>query len=92
MQVHVDAQNLRKKGVKLEQVIKTAGEAVWYSPLTYLNSSTPGTGGFIDTPNQRLNIRHQLPIASPRTFSKVTVAGTTDGLATSRMSWRAINR
>lgn len=77
VQVHVDAQNLRKKGIKFHQVIKTAGEAVWSSPLTYLNSSTPGTGGFIDTPNQRLNIRHQLPITNARTFSRVAVTGTT---------------
>jgi Cu/Ag efflux pump CusA len=77
VQVHVDAQNLRKKRIKLEQVIKTAGEAVWSSPLTYLNSSTPGTGGFIETPNQRLNVRHQLPITTARTFSKVAVTGTT---------------
>jgi Cu/Ag efflux pump CusA len=77
VQVHVDAANLRKKGIKLEQVIKTTGEAVWSSPLSYLNSSTPGTGGFIETPNQRLNIRHQLPITTARTFSKVAVAGTT---------------
>ncbi len=77
VQVHVDTQHLRNKGVTLEQVIKTAGEAVWSSPLTYLNSSTPGTGGFIDTPNQRLNIRHQLPITNAQTFSKVAVTGTT---------------
>ena len=77
VQVHVDTQNLQKKGIKLQHVIKTAGEAVWSSPLTYLNSSTPGTGGFIDTPNQRLNIRHQLPITTPRTFSKVAVSGAT---------------
>ena len=77
VQVHVDARNLRDKGIKLEQVIKTTGEAVWSSPLTYLNSSNPGTGGFIDTPNQRLNLRHQLPITTARTFSKVAVTGTT---------------
>jgi Cu/Ag efflux pump CusA len=76
VQVHVDGRNLRDKGIKLEQVIKTTGEAVWSSPLTYLNSSTPGTGGFIDTPNQRLNIRHQLPITTARTFSKVALTGT----------------
>jgi Cu/Ag efflux pump CusA len=77
VQVHVDGRNLRNKGIKLEQVIKTTGEAVWSSPLTYLNSSTPGTGGFIETPNQRLNVRHQLPITTARTFSKVAVTGTT---------------
>lgn len=77
VQVLVDARNLLKKGVKLEQVIKTAGEAVWSSPLTYLNSSTPGTGGFIETPNQRLSIRHQLPISTVGTFAKVPLSGTT---------------
>ena len=71
VQVLVDTRNLRNKRVKLEQVIKTAGEAVWSSPLTYLNSSTPGTGGFIETPNQRLSIRHQLPISTVATFAKV---------------------
>ncbi len=77
VQVLVDARNLRNKGVKLDQVIKTTGEAVWSSPLTYLNSSTPGTGGFIETPNQRLSIRHQLPISTVGTFAKVPLTGTT---------------
>jgi Cu/Ag efflux pump CusA len=77
VQVLVDARNLLKKGVRLEQVIKTTGEAVWSSPLTYLNSSTPGTGGFIETPNQRLSIRHQLPISTVGTFAKVPLTGTT---------------
>ncbi|MFK4531560.1 Cu/Ag efflux pump CusA [Bradyrhizobium japonicum] len=77
VQVLVDGRNLLKKGVKLEQVIKTTGEAVWSSPLTYLNSSTPGTGGFIETPNQRLSIRHQLPISTVGTFAKVPLSGTT---------------
>ena len=77
VQVLVDARNLNKKGVKLDQVIKTTGEAVWSSPLTYLNSSTPGTGGFIETPNQRLSIRHQLPISTVATFAKVPLSGTT---------------
>lgn len=77
VQVLVDSRNLNKKGVKLDQVVKTTGEAVWSSPLTYLNSSTPGTGGFIETPNQRLSIRHQLPIATVATFAKVPLTGTT---------------
>ena len=77
VQVLVDSRNLKKRGVKLDQVIKTTGEAVWSSPLTYLNSSTPGTGGFIETPNQRLSIRHQLPISTVGTFAKVPLTGTT---------------
>src|SRR6267143_5583798 len=76
VQVQVDARNLRAKGIKLEQVVKTAGEAVWSSPLTYLNSSTPGTGGFIDTPNQRLNIRHVFPVTAAEDFASIPVVGT----------------
>ena len=44
VQVQVDPAKLHDKGVTLDQVVKTAGEAVWSSPLTYLNSSTPGSG------------------------------------------------
>ena len=69
VQVQVDPAKLHDKGVTLDQVVKTAGEAVWSSPLTYLNSSTPGAGGFIDTPNQRLNVRHVFPIAAAEDFA-----------------------
>ncbi len=77
VQVQVDPKRLHDHNVTLEQIVKTAGEAVWASPLTYLNSSTPGTGGFIDTPNQRLNVRHLSPITSAAEFAKVPVFGTT---------------
>lgn len=76
VQVQVDPKRLHDKGVTLEQVVKTAGEAVWSSPLTYLNSSTPGAGGFIDTPNQRLNIRHVFPITAAADFANIPVQGT----------------
>ncbi len=32
------------------------GNALWVSPLTFLEASTPGTGGFFDTANQRLGV------------------------------------
>ncbi|MCO6491009.1 MAG: efflux RND transporter permease subunit [Phaeodactylibacter sp.] len=78
LQVQVDPERLAEKGVTLQDVIKTTGEALWVSPLTYLNSSTPGTGGFFDTPNQRLGIRHLLPISNPEDLAKVAVYGRKD--------------
>ena len=39
-------------------VISTTGNALWASPLTFLEASTPGTGGFIDQNNQRLGVQH----------------------------------
>ena len=58
LQVQVDPRRLREKHVTLDQVIATTGNAQLVSPLTFLEASTPGTGGFIETPNQRLQVRH----------------------------------
>ena len=75
IQVQVVPEKLNEHRVMLEDVVRTAGEAVWASPLTFLESSTPGSGGFIDTPNQRLAIRHVSPLTSPETFSRLPVFG-----------------
>ena len=75
LQVQVDPQKLREQNTKLQQVISTTGNALWFSPLTYLNASTPGTAGFIDTPNQRLGVRHILPITTPEQLADVSLEG-----------------
>ena len=76
LQVQVDPQKLSDANVSLQQVIETAGNALWVSPLTYLEASTPGTGGFIDTANQRLGIQHISPITTPESLGRVTLEGT----------------
>ncbi len=80
LQVLVDPAKLHNNGVTLEQIVKTAGESVWASPLTFLNSSTPGAGGFIDTPNQRLGVRHISPTITAESFAKIPVFGTSVAL------------
>src|SRR5438093_7463450 len=75
LQVQVDPERLRKHGVTQEQIIKTAGDALWVSPLTFLNASFPGTGGWIDTPNQRLGVQHVLPISTAEDLARVPVDG-----------------
>ncbi|MCK4899058.1 MAG: efflux RND transporter permease subunit, partial [Anaerolineales bacterium] len=42
LQVQVDPEQLQEQGVSLMQVIETTGEALWVSPLSYLESSSPG--------------------------------------------------
>jgi Cu/Ag efflux pump CusA len=76
LQVQVDPARLHAAKVTLDQIISTTGNALWVSPLSYLQASTPGSGGFIDTSNQRLGIRHVLPIATPADLAKVVVDGT----------------
>jgi Cu/Ag efflux pump CusA len=73
LQVQVDPAQLRSHGVSLTQVIETAGNALWVSPLTFVEASTPGTGGFVESSNQRLAIQHLLPISSPADLAKVPV-------------------
>ncbi len=79
LQVLIDPAKLQAQGVSMDQVISTAGNALWVSPLTFLKASSPGTGGFIDTPNQRLSVWHVLPISSAKELEEVAVEGT-DGL------------
>ena len=76
LQVQVDPEHLQETGVTLQQVVETTGNALWVSTLTYLEASSPGSGGFIDTPNQRLGVWHVLPIKSPDELAQVPVQGT----------------
>jgi Cu/Ag efflux pump CusA len=79
LQALVDPKRLRDKHVTLSQVIRTAGNAQLVSPLSFLEASTPGTGGFIDTPNQRLQVRHILPTVTAQQLARVPVDGAPGG-------------
>lgn len=78
LQVQVNPDKLRQYGVSVTQVLKTTGNALWVSPLTFVQASTPGTGGFIDTNSQRLAIQHILPITTPQSLASVSVEDTGD--------------
>jgi Cu/Ag efflux pump CusA len=75
LQVLVDPKRLRDNNVTLSQVIRTAGNAQLVSPLSFLEASTPGTTGFLDTANQRLQIRHILPTVTPDKLARVPLEG-----------------
>ncbi len=62
-QVKVDPERLREHGVTLDQVLKAAGDA-----------SAVAGGGFIDTPNQRISIRHRAAVNSPEDLANAIVA------------------
>jgi len=77
LQVQVDPAQLGRADVTLTQVIETTGNALWVSPLTFVEASTPGTGGFIEGRNQRLAVQHVLPITTARSLGQVSIEGTT---------------
>ena len=76
MQVQVDPDKLRQNGVTLDQVISTTGNSLFVSPLNFLEASTPGTGGFVDTSTQRLAIQHVLPVTTAKDLANVTLDDT----------------
>jgi CzcA family heavy metal efflux pump len=77
LQVQVDPEQLQDQGVTLNQVVETTGNAQLVSPLTFLEASTPGTGGFIESPNQRLQVRHVFEnFGTPEALGNVTVEDT----------------
>ena len=73
LQVLVDPQRLADADVTLNQVIRTAGNALEVSPLSFLEASSPGTGGFIDTLNERLHIFHEQAISTPEELGQVPI-------------------
>ena len=74
LQVHIDPDRLRDAHIMQQDIIATAGDALWVSPLTFLKASAPGTGGWIDNANQRLGVNHRMPITTPEDMAKVALA------------------
>jgi CzcA family heavy metal efflux pump len=80
IQVQVDPETLRDRNVTLSRVISTTGNAQVATPLSYLEGSTPGTGGFIESPQQRLQVRNVFEkLTDPDELGKVPVEGTGGG-------------
>jgi CzcA family heavy metal efflux pump len=73
LQVHIDPVRLREARLMQQDVIAAAGDSLWVTPLTFLNGSAPGTGGWIDNRNQRLGVHHEMPITTPEDMAKVAV-------------------
>ena len=82
LQVLIDPHRLRLNRLVIDDVIKTAANAMWSSPLTYVEASTPGTGGFIDTAHQRISINHTQPIKTAADLGKVSVESDSPKLVT----------
>ena len=74
LQVLVDPNRLKDQKVSLLDVLETTGNALWVSSLSFVEASTPGTGGFIDMPNQRLSIRHISPIVTADGLAEVPIS------------------
>jgi multidrug efflux pump subunit AcrB len=75
LQVQVDPARLLSNQVTLTQLIESTGNALWVSPLSFVEASTPGTGGFVETPNQRIGVQHVSPITTSDELADIAIEG-----------------
>lgn len=72
--VQADPERLRAHNVSLTSLQEqTAKNLDVGSLVSWSDAGEVGTGGFIDGPNQRLNVRHVFPVITPTDFSNVTI-------------------
>src|SRR5262245_28349054 len=80
MQVNVVPELLKKHVVTLDEVMEATADALDVGLLQFADGHIIGTGGWVETPNQRLPIRHVLPIiyksdeVKPDAFANLVVA------------------
>ena len=71
--IQVDPAQLAAHGVSLTTVMEETANAMDAGVLQYSEAFTVGTGGFIESNGQRLNVRNVLPIVSADELAKVPI-------------------
>src|SRR5918993_123192 len=74
-QVYVDPRKLAEHGVSLEQVMDQTADSLDAALLRYSEGAVIGTGGFVQTDGQRLDVRNVLPIVGPDDLAKIPLEG-----------------
>jgi CzcA family heavy metal efflux pump len=72
-QVRVDPERMQKYGVSLDDVMEHTADALDVGILFYSKGALIGTGGFIDTPNQRLGGRIVSPLVTPNDLARMPI-------------------
>ncbi len=75
LQVQTDPKLLAKHKVSLNEVLQVTSNSLDAGMMQYTNGSTIGTGGFFETPNQRLPIRHIMPVHNAQDLAQVSING-----------------
>jgi CzcA family heavy metal efflux pump len=73
-QVQTDPARLGSNKVSLDEVMNATADALDSGLLQYSEGGFIGTGGFVETPNQRLGVENKLPIVTPEDLAQITVA------------------
>jgi CzcA family heavy metal efflux pump len=72
--VQVEPDQMAARKVALDDVMEATADSVDSGLLRFSAGSVIGTGGVVETPNQRIGVRHVLPVVGPGDLAEVTVA------------------
>ena len=80
MQVQADPQRLQANNVSLEQVMDATADALDVGLLKFSEGGgVIGTGGAIETANQRVQVQHRAPLVTPTDMGQISVGTRPDG-------------
>jgi CzcA family heavy metal efflux pump len=74
MDVNVRPGRLRAEKVSLDKVMEVTSQALDAGLLQFSPGAVIGTGGFLETPNQRISARSVSPIHNPDDLAQVSIA------------------
>ncbi len=69
--VQVDPRKLAENGVSLNQVMETTANSLDAGVLAFQEAFTVGTGGFVESNGQRVNVRNIQPIVTENDLAKM---------------------
>lgn len=72
-QIQVDPERMTAQNVSVDDVLQATSETLDVGIIPFSNGTATGTGGFIETPNQRLAIQHTGPIIAPADLAQVPI-------------------
>jgi CzcA family heavy metal efflux pump len=78
-QVQIDPKRMAQHSVTVDEVMSTTAEALDVGLLQFSHGAVIGTGGFIDTPNQRFHVRPVSTITSADRLATVSIRGKKKG-------------
>jgi CzcA family heavy metal efflux pump len=79
MAVQAEPAKMQAARVSLNQVMQATADAVDSGLLRFSTGAVIGTGGAIETPNQRLGIRNVLPVVTPADMAQTPVTASRAG-------------
>src|SRR5919112_5843810 len=73
--VQVDPELLAENSISLQQVMDQTADSLDAGLLRYSDGAVIGTGGFVETGGQRVDVQNVLPIVTPDDLAKVPLEG-----------------